>query len=115
MSEQKNATITGTMLGREDHGIMTCFVYLDYGGVSQGFGGYALDAPVHINGEFQGRVGTMFGCEFICRLLETLDVESWEKLPGTPCRVEADNSKVHRIAHYLKDNWFRPEDIHDAD
>ena len=29
--EIKNAKIESTMLGTEDHGIMTCYLYLDYG------------------------------------------------------------------------------------
>ena len=43
MEEIKNAIITGTYLGIEDHGILTFWLYLDYGGSGQGFGGYQLD------------------------------------------------------------------------
>ena len=42
MEEIKNAIITGTYLGIEDHGILTFWLYLDYGGSGQGFGGYQL-------------------------------------------------------------------------
>ncbi len=40
--EIKNAKIEKTTLGFEDHGIMTLFIYLDYGGSGQGFGGYGF-------------------------------------------------------------------------
>ena len=38
--EIRNAVIQSTMLGYEDHGILTCFLHLDYSGAGQGFGGY---------------------------------------------------------------------------
>ena len=93
----KNAKIVSTMLGFEDHGIMTCYLYLDYDGSGQGFGGYAL--------------GGEFGIEFIKKILKTLEVDKWEDLAGTHCRAEAGHDKVHRIGHILKDQWFDPKDI----
>ncbi len=104
--EMKNAVIRSTTLGVEDHGILTFFLHLDYDGSGQGFGGYGLDEPVHENGTFKGRRGTAYGCEAIRRVLEVLGVERWEKLPGTPCRVVAEHTKVNRIGHYLKDQWL---------
>lgn len=87
----RNARITGTHLGDEDYG-PTYFIYLDYGGSGQGFGGH------HLSGEFTH--------EAIFRLLNTLGVGSWEKLPGTPVRVIADWGRIHRIGHYLEDKWL---------
>ena len=40
-----NARITSTMLGIEDHGILTCMLHLQQEGCGQAFGGYRLDAP----------------------------------------------------------------------
>lgn len=40
-----NAKIKSTMLGFEDHGIMTCFLQLEQASSGQCFGGYRLDAP----------------------------------------------------------------------
>ena len=102
----KNAVIKGTMLGIEDHGIMTCFLNLDYGGSGQSFGGYSLDG---FNESEDKRVGTAWGMEFIRRVLEVLDVDSWEKIKGTHCRVKADHGKVYRIGHIIKDQWFDPK------
>ena len=42
--EIRNAIIKSTMLGTKDHGIMTCYLYLDYGGEGQAFGGSSLIA-----------------------------------------------------------------------
>lgn len=107
--EIKNAKITSTMLGVEDHGILTCFLHLDYGGTGQGFGGWTFDHPIGRAETFKGREGTAWGMEFIRRILDLLEVESWEKIPGNHCRVKADWGKVHSIGHITKDKWFTPE------
>ncbi|WP_423258771.1 hypothetical protein, partial [Escherichia coli] len=70
--EVKNAVITGTMLGVEDHGILSCMIYLDYGGAGQGFGGYAFDTPVKKDGIHFERVGIAWGMEFIRRVLNVV-------------------------------------------
>lgn len=106
MTEEKNATIESTMLGIEDHGCFTFYLHLNYGGGGQGFGGYTLDEPVHDGGRFVRRRGTGYGAEAIMQVLRVLKVGSWEKLPGTPCRVRAEHSKVHAIGHYLEDRWL---------
>lgn len=106
--EIKNAKITGTMLGYENHGIMTCVLWLDCGGVGQKFGGYALDS---VDNETKIRSGTKYGMDFIVAILETLGMEKWEDLKGTNIRVECSHTKVFRIGHYLKDQWFCPEDL----
>ena len=104
----KNAQITGTMLGVEDHGILTFMLYLDYGGSGQGFGGYALDC---YDKERKVRVGEASGIDLIRGILDTLEVRSWEELKGTHCRVVADHMRVYRIGHFLKDRWFNPEEV----
>lgn len=96
MSEIRNAKITGTMLGFEDHGIMTAFVNTMSGSLGQGFGGYSM------NGEW--------GMEFIKAVLKTLDVESWEQLKGTHCRLDASIDKIHRIGHIIDNKWFDPKE-----
>lgn len=111
-TEIKNATVESTRLGGYDGhvGILSAWLYLDYGGSSQGFGGHGLDEPIKdAKGKFLDRQGSARGMEFIRRILTTLDVESWENLPGTPLRVVCEHSKVHAIGHYLKDKWFYPD------
>lgn len=92
--EIRNAKIDSTMLGFEDHGIMTAFLYTMSDGLGQGFGGYSM------NGEW--------GMEFIKMLLKALGVDSWEKLTGTHCRIDASNDKIHRIGHIIENKWFEP-------
>lgn len=109
MSEIRNAIIRSTTLGVEDHGILSFMVHLDYSGGGQGFGGYCMDEPIKVDGDSKGRRGTAFGMECVRRILDTLGVRSWEKLPGTTCRVESDVGQVYRIGHFLKDKWFDPK------
>ena len=93
--ETKNAKITGTMLGLEDHNIFTCFVYLDYGSASQGFGGYFLKSyPTMIQD-----------------ILNVVGVRSWEELKGKYVRVVADSNKIIRIGHVIEDKWYSPEGL----
>lgn len=92
MREIKNARITDVSLSME-HGLSS-YLQLDYGSASQGFGGYSLTG----------------GAAFIWieGILNTLEVDRWESLPGTIVRVDAEHSKVHRLGHALKDKWFDP-------
>ena len=110
--EIKNAKIISTSLGGEDHGIFTIYIHLDYGGVCQAFGGWSLDTPDKKSPkEFhKGRVGTAYGMNFIMNVLHTLGVSTWEKLPGTYCRVIAEHHVVHAIGHLLEEKWFNPSE-----
>lgn len=107
-SEVVNAKIDGTMLGYEDHGILSFSIGLDYGnGGHQGAGGYCLDTPVKDEkGKFLGRVGTAAGMEMVARLMRVVGVSKWEDLKGQHVRVKADHSKVYAIGHLLKNDWL---------
>lgn len=101
-----NAKITSTMLGVEDHGIMTFFIHLEWEGHGIGYGGYALDEPVK-----PYRKGSGHGYQAIRHLLETLEVDKWEGLKNLFCRIDFDNGpgcsgKVIRIGHIIKEKWF---------
>ena len=43
--ETKNAVIESARLTTDDHGCLSAWLMLDYGGSGQGFGGYALYLP----------------------------------------------------------------------
>lgn len=76
----KLAKIEGTFLGREDHGILTAWLYLDYGDSGhQGAGGYSFDS---YDEKLKRRVGHRFGMNFISNVLKVAGVDSWEKLTG---------------------------------
>lgn len=111
--ETRNAIIEGTMLGYEDHGILTAMLILDYGGSGQGFGGYQLDTyrrPGPDNEEDYGGRAAHKACGFLIqRILETVGVEKWEQLKGKHIRVKTTWSKILAIGNILEDKWFEPE------
>jgi hypothetical protein len=63
----------------EDHGILTLYVHLDFGGSGQGFGGIALDSYSEKDKE---RVGTASGLDFILRILRLFGVDRLEQIKG---------------------------------
>ena len=96
------AKISGTQFGIEDHGILTCFIYLDALDMSwhQGFGGYDLR-----------------GCceKYIKCVLDTLKVRNWEDLIGVTVRFKRDSSlAIISIGHENENRWFTPKiDVYD--
>lgn len=93
----ENARIESTMLGREDHGILTFYLMLDFGGTAQGVGGY-----------FVSEGDDLAYC--IKRILDVVNVSKWEELPGTYIRCEHDYEKVYAIGNIVADDWFRIAD-----
>lgn len=105
MSEIRNAKITDTMLGREDHGIMTFMLYLEWGRSACGYGGYALDQYDRKEDE---RVFSASGLEAVSKILEVVGVRTWEELKGQYCRIE-DNGwgeKIDKIGNLMEEKWF---------
>ena len=96
--ETKNAVITHTMIGFQEHyRVLTYSIGLDFGGILQNAGGICLgneDKP------------TLLFAEHFVGILKALGVGEWEKLPGTPCRAVFDGSGVYKIGHFIKDQWF---------
>jgi len=110
MIESKNATITSTMLGKEDHGIFTFVLHLDYGGSGQGAGTYALSYGGYDEKEkFVPYMG-----ELLWRIMDTVGVRTWEDLRGEHIRVKADHCKVHAIGNFLRDKWLDFEEFFNA-
>lgn len=90
--EIKNALIKKTMLGYEGHGIFTAFLIMDYGGIGQGFGGWAIKECAS---------------QFILGVLDCLELETWEEIPGKHCRVAIEKGLIQGIGHILYDDkWF---------
>ena len=45
--------------------------------------------------------------ERIGKILLTLELSSWDKVVGTPCRIRRDdNQKIIAIGHLIKNRWF---------
>ncbi len=103
--ETVNAKITGTMLGIEDHGIMTCNLQMEWPSHFQGFGGYCLST---FNKQLNRRVGTAYGMQFILEILETVGVEKWEDLKGKYVRIKTTHEKMLQIGHITEEKWFNP-------
>jgi hypothetical protein len=90
---QVNAVITKTMLGFEDHGIMTFWLHLSWSGSGQGCGGYCID-------------GTKKGIGVIMEILKVVGVDKWEDLKGNHIRARQSLEKVHAIGNILEDKWL---------
>lgn len=101
----KNARITKTMFGREDHGIMTFMIFVEFDMGVCGIGGYALD---QYDRETKSRVFSVKGMEAISRILEIADVERWEDLTGKYIRFKDNGlgSTIDEIGHVIRNDWF---------
>jgi hypothetical protein len=93
--EKKIAKITSTSLGMEDHGILTAYLELDYGGTGQSTGGYGFDNPD--KGSLRGRRGTAFGMEFVARIMWACGVSEWEKLKGRTILALFEDNNFWRV------------------
>lgn len=105
MAEIRNAIITNTFLGREDHGIFTFYIGLEFSGAVCHIGGYALDAPSDVEGE---RKYLHSGLEVISIILDVVGVNRWEDLKGKYIRVKDNglSQPIHEIGNLMADKWF---------
>jgi len=103
MSNIKNAYIKRAEIIIEDHGLLTAFLDLNYGGMGQGFGGRCLFNEKFKDQDCCGNF--IWGCLKIC------GVDSWGRVAGSHVRVISDSDKVHRIGHIIEDIWFDGNEI----
>ena len=112
MTKIQNGRIESTMLGYEDHGILTCWLNLTFSGSGQGFGGYGLDSPpAERKAGFHRRPSVVAGF-WIARILKTIGVEKWEDLKGKYVRVARPDEwgLIEGIGHITDDSlWFYPK------
>jgi len=71
--------VRSVRLGIEDHGILTMWLDLDFGGTGQGFCGPALDVW---SKEKDRRVGHACGSDFILEMLRLFGVDDIQDIKG---------------------------------
>ena len=103
--KERNAVITAATITNDDHGLLSAWVTLDYGGSGQGFGGYALYLP---NDYREATNQQNYAGHFLWRVMAIAGVTEWGQLAGKTVRVRHDHGKVHAIGHIVRDDWFDP-------
>ena len=103
--EIRNAKITKTMLGREDHWIFTFMIHVEFGCSGCAVGCYALD---EYNTETQTRVFKAESMEIIAKILDVVGVDTWEDLKGQYIRIKDNGwgSTVDEIGNLMEEKWI---------
>ncbi len=106
-TEIHNAQIKSTMLGYEDHGILTAMLDVEWAGGGIGFGGYRLDSPKGDDTELQG-----VSIDYIKEIMRVVGVSRWEDLQGKYIRIETEGwgGRALAIGNLMSDEWFRPKE-----
>lgn len=107
MSVTENALIKKAVITKADHGLLSAWLTLDYGGTGQAFGGYSLYLPDSFS---HHDMNINYAGHFIFRCLEIADVDDWERMNGKTIRVKKDKpfGSIEAIGHIIKDDWFNP-------
>lgn len=108
----KNAVIKSARITNDDHGLLTAWLDLDYGGMCQGFGGYSLYLPKSY--KHHDPRGPNYAGHFIWRVMEIAEVDRWDQLSGKTIRVRAEHHRIDAVGHIVKDDWFNPSKDFDS-
>lgn len=108
----RNGVIKEARIYVEDHGLLTSSIGIDYGGdyggAFQSFGGYSFGGfrDKKLKGDYMGL--------WVRGIFRVTEKDDWNRLPGTPVRVETDTGVITKIGHFLKDEWFDPGEEYKA-
>lgn len=104
----RNAVIEKATITNDDHGMLSAWLSLDYGGSGQGFGGYSLYLPANFT---HHKIDDGYAGHFIWRCMEIAGVAEWGQLAGKTIRVRLDRpfGLIEGIGHIVKDDWFIPK------
>ena len=100
----RNAIIKSARLLVDDHGILSAWLDLDYGGSGQRFGGYGLYLPKSFT--HHNQAGPNYAGHFIWRCMEIAGVTDWSRMAGKTIRAEYADGPIIRIGHIINDDWF---------
>lgn len=108
-----NAVIESASIGLDRGFILSGWVFLDYGGGCQGFGGYVLGGMGEDCACANHAGQPNLAAEFIVGVLKAAGVEKWGDLPGKTLRVQKTGhyGDIVAIGHVIKDDcWFNPKE-----
>ncbi|MCM1322976.1 MAG: hypothetical protein NC218_02220 [Acetobacter sp.] len=97
-----NGEIDSTFFGREDHGILTCSMWLRMSnGFYTNYGGWSFTGKGK-----DGKPGySVKGLQALDLIMQTVGVKKWEDLPGKHIRVILDNrGMVDGIINFMDDS-----------
>lgn len=101
----RNAIIVDAWITTEDHGLLSAWLQLDYGGTHQFFGGYSLYLPKSFT---HHKIESPAG-HFIFRVMEIAGVKKWNLIVGKTVRALSNFNDIKAIGHIVNDDWFYPE------
>jgi len=101
--EIKNAIINAATIDADDHGMLTAWLRLDYGGWMQGFGGYTLYKPKFPK-------SPNYAGHFMWRVMKIVGVTEWKDMIGKTIRVKCNHCGIEAIGHIVEDSWFYPKE-----
>ena len=93
----RNGIIQLFKIGYDDKGTLTSLIRINYGELSQGYGTMDLSKDNRM-------------AIWLTGLFSTFNVADWDGLKNMPCRVEADDTKIYRIGHFIENKWFSMAD-----
>lgn len=105
--EERNAIIESVSIEDNDHGGLSAWLHLDFGGSGQGFGGYGLYSGLYSPNHPNDR---NYCGHFIWRCMEIAGVSSWSALTGKCIRTRHEGGLITAIGHITRDKWFYPRE-----